>query len=72
MRIVVMGSGGAGMCAALRAADLGQRVLIVEKDEAWGGNTAMSAGAVWVPGNRSITNERSATTRSETTVGEPR
>jgi 3-oxosteroid 1-dehydrogenase len=52
--VLVMGSGGAGMCAALRAADLGQRVLIVEKDDAWGGNTAMSAGAVWVPGNRSM------------------
>ena len=52
--VLVMGSGGAGMCAALRASDLGQRVLIVEKDSVWGGNTAMSAGAVWVPGNRSM------------------
>src|SRR5689334_18834428 len=49
-----MGSGGAGMCAALRASDLGQRVVMVEKDDVWGGNTAMSAGAVWVPGNRSM------------------
>ncbi|HZP29145.1 MAG TPA: FAD-dependent oxidoreductase, partial [Acidimicrobiia bacterium] len=52
--VLVMGSGGAGMCAALRAADLGLQVLIVEKDGVWGGNTAMSAGAVWVPGNRSM------------------
>jgi 3-oxosteroid 1-dehydrogenase len=42
------------MCAALRASDLGQRVVMVEKDDVWGGNTAMSAGAVWVPGNRSM------------------
>ncbi|MEY2430390.1 MAG: 3-oxosteroid 1-dehydrogenase [Acidimicrobiaceae bacterium] len=51
--VVVMGSGGAGQCAALRAADLGLDVLILEKGETWGGSTAMSGGAIWVPNNRS-------------------
>ncbi|HEY8216156.1 MAG TPA: FAD-dependent oxidoreductase [Acidimicrobiia bacterium] len=50
--VLVVGSGGAGQCAALRASDLGLDVLVVEKQEHWGGNTAMSAGALWVPGNR--------------------
>jgi 3-oxosteroid 1-dehydrogenase len=50
--VLVMGSGGAGHCAALRAHDLGLDVLIVEKQARWGGNTAMSAGALWVPGNK--------------------
>ena len=40
---LVMGSGGAGLCAALRAKDLGLDVLIVEKSDTWGGSTAMSA-----------------------------
>jgi 3-oxosteroid 1-dehydrogenase len=50
--VLVVGSGGAAQCAALRAKDLGLDVLVVEKQPVWGGNTAMSAGAVWVPANR--------------------
>src|SRR5260370_9305822 len=46
-----MGSGGAGQAAALRARDLGLDVLIVEKGSTWGGSTAMSGGAVWIPNN---------------------
>ena len=52
--VLVMGSGGAGQCAAVRAHDLGLDVLIVEKGETWGGSTAMSAGAVWLPNNRAM------------------
>ena len=52
--VLVMGSGGAGQTAAVRAHDLGLEVLIVEKGETWGGSTAMSAGAVWLPNNRSM------------------
>jgi len=52
--VLVMGSGGAGQCAALRARDLGLDVMIVEKGETWGGSTAMSAGAVWIPNNRAM------------------
>jgi 3-oxosteroid 1-dehydrogenase len=52
--VLVMGSGGAGQTAALRACDLGLDVLIVEKGDTWGGSTAMSAGAVWLPNNRAM------------------
>ena len=52
--VLVMGSGGAGQCAAVRAHDLGLEVLIVEKGDTWGGSTAMSAGAVWLPNNRAM------------------
>ncbi len=52
--VLVMGSGGAGQCAALRAADLGLDVLVVEKSAVWGGSTAMSAGAAWIPNNKSM------------------
>lgn len=52
--VLVMGSGGAGQTAAIRARDLGLDVLIVEKGDTWGGSTAMSAGAVWLPDNQAM------------------
>ena len=48
---LVVGSGAAGLCAALRAHDLGLKVLIIEKSEHYGGSTAMSGGVCWVPNN---------------------
>ena len=48
---LVVGSGAAGMTAALRAHDLGGETLIVEKAPVFGGNTALSGGVVWVPNN---------------------
>jgi 3-oxosteroid 1-dehydrogenase len=47
--VVVVGSGGAGMLAALRAADLGLSVVVVEKSHRYGGTTATSGGALWIP-----------------------
>ena len=49
--LVVVGSGAAGMAAALRAHDQGMKVLIVEKSPHYGGSTAMSGGVCWVPNN---------------------
>lgn len=48
--VIVIGS-GSGLAAALTAADLGLSALVVEKTEYLGGSTAMSAGAIWAPGN---------------------
>jgi 3-oxosteroid 1-dehydrogenase len=48
---LVIGSGGGGMAAALRAHDLGMRTLVVESSEKFGGSTGMSGGALWVPNN---------------------
>ena len=50
--MLVMGSGCAGQVAALHAHDLGLEVLVVEKQGRWGGNSAMSAGAMWIPANK--------------------
>src|SRR5690625_5919158 len=47
--VVVVGSGGAGLMAALTAANEGARVLVVESRELVGGATGISAGAAWVP-----------------------
>lgn len=47
--IVVIGSGGAGLTAALTAAKDGASVLVVESLEIAGGATGVSAGAAWIP-----------------------
>ncbi len=49
--VVVVGSGGAALTAATLAHDQGAEVLIVEKADMLGGTTAVSGGAVWLPGN---------------------
>lgn len=47
--VLVVGSGGAGMLAALRASDLGLMTMIVEKAHFYGGTTATSGGVMWIP-----------------------
>ncbi|MDB5971392.1 MAG: FAD-binding dehydrogenase [Hydrocarboniphaga sp.] len=49
--VVVVGSGSAGMAAAIVAALSGLQVLLVEKTAVFGGATAWSGGGCWVPGN---------------------
>jgi 3-oxosteroid 1-dehydrogenase len=47
--VVVVGSGAAGLSAALAAAVTGVDVLVLEASARWGGTTAISGGQVWVP-----------------------
>src|ERR1019366_9725915 len=49
--LVIIGSGGASMCAALVAKSMGKRPVIVEKQSVIGGSTALSGGLMWVPDN---------------------
>lgn len=49
--VVVVGSGGAGMVAALTAAHQGLSAVVVEKAPHYGGSTARSGGGVWIPNN---------------------
>lgn len=49
--VVVVGTGAAGLTAAVTAGRAGLRVLIVEKEACYGGTTATSGGVLWVPGN---------------------
>lgn len=49
--LLVLGSGAAGLTAALTAAAGGLRVLVLEKSDHIGGTTAYSAGTCWIPNN---------------------
>jgi succinate dehydrogenase/fumarate reductase flavoprotein subunit len=49
--VVIVGSGGAGLSAALAAAVAGAEVAVLEASPRWGGTTALSGAQVWVPGN---------------------
>jgi len=48
--VLVVGSGGGGMTAALAADASGLRTLVIEKGSHFGGSTALSGGGIWVPG----------------------
>ncbi|MEZ0338909.1 FAD-binding protein [Mycobacterium sp. pV006] len=48
--VLVIGSGGGGMTAALAAHSQGLQTLVVEKAPRFGGSTALSGGGIWVPG----------------------
>ena len=50
--IVVLGSGAAGMAAALFAALEGSRVLLIERTEYLGGTSALSGATTWAPNTR--------------------
>jgi 3-oxosteroid 1-dehydrogenase len=49
--LVVVGSGGGALMTAVRAADEGLRVLVLEKSALFGGTTAYSGGVLWIPCN---------------------
>jgi 3-oxosteroid 1-dehydrogenase len=49
--VVVVGSGAAGMVAALTAAHRGLSTVVIEKAPHFGGSTARSGGGVWIPNN---------------------
>lgn len=50
--VVVLGTGAAGLVAALAAAQSGARVGLFEKGDLIGGTTALSSGVAWIPANQ--------------------
>ena len=49
--VVVLGTGAAGLTAAIAAHDAGARVAVFEKADEVGGTSAWSGGMVWIPMN---------------------
>lgn len=52
--VVVIGSGAAGLFAAIVARQAGLSVVLLEKTRWFGGTTAYSGGGVWLPGHHHL------------------
>jgi succinate dehydrogenase/fumarate reductase flavoprotein subunit len=63
--VVVAGSGGAGLTAAILAHDNGARVAVLERSDKIGGTTAVSGGALWVPVNGHMADVEAQDSREE-------
>ena len=63
--VVVLGTGAAGMTAALAAVEGGAKVAILEKSSHVGGTTAVSGGVVWVPNNHHLSETGVKDSRAE-------
>ena len=74
--LLVLGSGAAGLSAALTGVVEGLNVLLLEKSDYIGGTTAYSAGTIWIPNNHfqredGITDDREKVERYlDTLVGD--
>ena len=52
--LLVIGSGGGGMVAALAAHDVGLSTVVVAKGKRYGGSTGISGGGIWIPNNPTL------------------
>ena len=52
--LLVVGSGGGGMTAALAAHECGLSTVVVEKGKRYGGSTGISGGGIWIPNNPTL------------------
>ena len=63
--VVVLGTGAAGLVAALAAHDAGAVVGLYEKGDVVGGTTALSGGIVWIPYNPHMAEDGFADSRDD-------
>jgi 3-oxosteroid 1-dehydrogenase len=63
--VLVVGSGMAGLCAALAAADHGLSTLVIDKADKVGGGSSWSNGGIWVGNNEIARREGIGDSREE-------
>ena len=63
--VIVLGSGAAGLTAALAAHESGARVRVIERFDRVGGTSAVSGGVIWVANNPRQRAEGMADSRAE-------
>jgi succinate dehydrogenase/fumarate reductase flavoprotein subunit len=63
--VIVLGTGAAGLVAAVSAAERGARVGLFERSDLVGGTTAMSGGVIWMPNNHHMADLGLADTRDD-------
>jgi succinate dehydrogenase/fumarate reductase flavoprotein subunit len=63
--VIVVGSGAAGLTAAILAHDYGANVTIVERSAYVGGTSAVSGGGIWIPTNSHMQEVGAADLREE-------
>jgi 3-oxosteroid 1-dehydrogenase len=63
--VIVVGSGGAGLTAAISAAAGGARVAVLEVAKLFGGTTSVAGGGLWIPDNRYMAEQGVGDTREE-------
>jgi succinate dehydrogenase/fumarate reductase flavoprotein subunit len=61
--VIVVGSGAAGLSAAITAKKRGLNVVVLEKEPVFGGTTALSGGVLWIPLNQHGRKQNPADTR---------
>jgi succinate dehydrogenase/fumarate reductase flavoprotein subunit len=61
--VIVVGSGAAGLSAAITAKKRGLDVVVLEKEPVFGGTTALSGGVLWIPLNPHGRKQNPADTR---------
>jgi len=61
--VIVVGSGAAGLSAAITAQKRGLDVVVLEKEPVFGGTTALSGGVLWIPLNTHGRKQNPADTR---------
>jgi len=61
--VLVIGSGAGGLSTAITARKHGLDVVVIEKEDCFGGTTAFSGGVLWIPGNHHAQTNGVADTR---------